>query len=139
VIGINTAHAGGSQNVGFAISIDSVKSVIQDLRDGKNVKVPFLGVESGDVTPAVVRSLNLTTKNGAVVRKVTSGTGADKAGLKPNDVIVAIDGRPVTGPEDVGAEIRRFSPGTTVAVTIERNGSQQDVSVTLGTRPDSLG
>ncbi|MEP6624338.1 MAG: trypsin-like peptidase domain-containing protein [Acidimicrobiia bacterium] len=139
VIGINTALAGGSQNVGFAISIDSVKAVIQDLRDGKNVKVPFLGVESGDVTPAVVRSLNLKTKNGAVVRRVTKGTGAEQAGLKPNDVIVAIDGRPITGPQDVGAEIRRFSPGATITVTIERGGSQQDLKVTLGTRPDSLG
>ena len=139
VIGINTALAGGSQNVGFAISIDSVKSVIQDLRDGKDVKVPFLGVESGDVTPAVVRSLNLKTKNGAVIRKVTNGTAADKAGLKPNDVITAIDGRPITGPEGVGAEIRRFSPGDVVSVTVERDGAQQDISVTLGTRPDSLG
>ncbi len=139
VIGINTALAGGSQNVGFAISIDSVKSVIQDLRDGKSVKVPFLGVESGDVTPAVVRSLNLKTKNGAVVRRVTKDTGAEKAGLKPNDVIVAIDGRTISGPQDVGAAIRRSSPGDIITVTVERDGSQQDLKVTLGTRPDSLG
>ena len=65
--GINTALAGGSQNVGFAISIDSAKSVIEDLRDGKSVQVAFLGVETSEVTPAVAKSLNLTTKTGAVV------------------------------------------------------------------------
>ena len=59
VVGINTALAGGSQNVGFAISIDSAKDVIRALQEGKSVQVAFLGVETSDVTPAVAKSLNL--------------------------------------------------------------------------------
>ena len=139
VVGINTALAGGSQNVGFAISIDSAKAVIAQLRAGKRVSVAFLGVQTTDVTPAIARSLNLTTKNGAVVKEVTNGQAAEKAGLKVNDVIVAIGGNRVTGPEGVGAQIRRFSPGETVEVTVERGGKSESVKVTLGTRPDSLG
>lgn len=139
VVGINTALAGGSQNVGFAISIDSAKAVIAQLRAGKRVSVAFLGVQTTDVTPAIARSLNLTTKNGAVVKEVTNGQAAEKAGLKVNDVIVAIGGNRVTGPEDVGAQIRRFSPGEDVEVTVERSGKSESVKVTLGTRPDSLG
>ena len=139
VVGINTALAGGSQNVGFAISIDSAKSVIAALRDGKSVRVAFLGVETSDVTPAIAKSLELDTKTGAVIRRVTNGAAADDAGLKANDVIVAIGGRPVRGPQDVGAEIRRFAPGDTAPVTVERDGQNQTVQVTLGARPDSVG
>jgi S1-C subfamily serine protease len=139
VVGINTALAGDSQNVGFAISIDSAKSVISALRDGKSVEVAFLGVETTDVTPAVAKSLNLATKNGAVVRRVTNGAAADRAGMKANDVIVAIGGRTVSGPQDVGAEIRRYSPGDEVEVTVERDGRQMTLSVELGVRPDSIG
>jgi S1-C subfamily serine protease len=139
VVGINTALAGDSQNVGFAISIDSAKAVINALKDGKSVRVAFLGVETSDVTPAIAKSLNLTTKNGAVVRKVTSGAAADKGGVKENDVIIAIGGRTVTSPEDVGAEIRRYSPGDTVDVTVERGGQDTTLHVDLGVRPDSVG
>jgi S1-C subfamily serine protease len=139
VVGINTALAGGSQNVGFAISIDSAKSVITALRDGKSVQVAFLGVETSDVTPAVAKSLNLTAKQGAVVRKVTNGAAADKAGMKSNDVIVAIGGHTVNGPQDVGAEIRRYAPGDKVDVTVERDGQRVTLNVALGVRPDSVG
>ncbi len=139
VVGINTALAGGSQNVGFAISIDSAKAVIAQLRAGKRVSVAFLGVQTTDVTPAIARSLNLGTKTGAVIKEVTKGQAAEKSGLQVNDVIVAIGGNRVTGPEDVGAQIRRFAPGNDVEVTVERGGKSESVTVTLGTRPDSLG
>ena len=139
VVGINTALAGGSQNVGFAISIDSAKSVINSLRGGRSVRVAFLGVETSDVTPAVAKSLNLSTKTGAVVRRVTSGAAAEKAGMKANDVIVAIGGHAVSGPQDVGAEIRRYAPGDQVDVRVERDGQQVTLNVKLGARPDSVG
>ncbi len=139
VVGINTALAGNSQNIGFAISIDSVKSVIDQLKNGRQVKVAFLGVSTSEVTPAIARSLKLTTKTGAVVQDVSKNTAASAAGIKADDVIVAIDARPVTSPEDVGAEIRRFSPGDKVDVTVERDGAQRTISVTLGARPDSVG
>jgi S1-C subfamily serine protease len=139
VVGINTALAGGSQNVGFAISIDSAKNVIESLRVGKSVRVAFLGVETTDVTPAVAKSLDLSTKNGAVVRRVTSGAGAEQAGMKADDVIVAIGGRTVSSPQDVGAEIRRYAPGDDVEVIVERDGAQVTLHVQLGARPDSVG
>jgi S1-C subfamily serine protease len=139
VIGINTALAGNSQNVGFAISIDSATDVIQMLRQGKDVRVAFLGVETSAVTPAIVNSLHLTTRTGAFVRNVTSGSGADRAGIKADDVIVAIGDRAVSGPPDVGAEVRRYRPGDTIEVTVERGGKNQTFSVTLQERPDRLG
>ena len=91
------------------------------------------------MTPSIARSLQLTTKRGAVIKEVTNGQAAAKAGLKTNDAIVAIAGNPISGPEDVGAQIRRFSPGDEVEITIERDGKTETVKLTLGTRPDSLG
>ncbi len=139
VIGINTALAGGSQNVGFAISIDSAKAVIDQLRDGKKVKVPFLGVSTSEVTPAIARSQDLQVKRGAWVQELTNGSAADDAGIKQGDVIVKIAGREVTGPEAVGSAIRRFSPGDSVDVVVERDGKLETIAVVLGARPDSLG
>ncbi|MBK5289421.1 MAG: trypsin-like peptidase domain-containing protein [Acidimicrobiia bacterium] len=139
VIGINTALAGGSQNVGFAISIDSAKAVIDQLRVGQKVKVPFLGVSTSEVTPAIARSQNLQVKRGAWVQELTRGSAAADAGIKQGDVIVKIAGRDVTGPEAVGSAIRRFSPGDTVDVIVERDGKTEVIKVVLGTRPDSLG
>jgi serine protease Do len=139
VVGINTALAGNSQNVGFAISIDSAKSVIDALRGGKSVQVAFLGVATVDMTPAIAKSLNVADRSGAVVRQVTNGAAADKAGMKTNDVIVAIGGRKVSGPQDVGAEIRRYAPGDKVDVTVERAGQDVTLHLVLGARPDSVG
>lgn len=141
VIAINTAIAppAEAQNVGFAISIDAAKSVIADLRLGKQVKTAFLGVVTQAVTPAVANQLNLKTTTGALIRSVTPKSGAADAGLKRNDVIIAVGGTAVSSPDEVGAEIRRLKPGDKVSLLVEQNGNQKTVSVTLGTRPNSTG
>ena len=135
VVGINTALAGGSQNVGFAISINGAKRIVDELSQGKAVKTAFLGVQTTEVTPEIVNQLNLGTKSGVVVVKVTAGSGAAAAGLKADDVIVQVAGKKVTTPEGVAAEIRRHQPGDKLNVTIERGGKRQTISVTLGVRP----
>jgi S1-C subfamily serine protease len=91
------------------------------------------------MTPAIAKSLNVAAKSGAVVRQVTNGAAADKAGMQTNDVIVAIGGRKVSGPQDVGAEIRRFAPGDKVDVVVERGGQDVTLHLVLGARPDSVG
>jgi S1-C subfamily serine protease len=141
VIGINTAIANPSeaQNVGFAISIDAAKSIISDLRVGREVKTAFLGVVTQEVTEAVANQLNLATDSGALVRTVTAGSAADDAGLERNDVILAVGGNAVDSPDDVGAEIRRLKPGDKVELLVEHDGDQKTVSVTLGTRPTDNG
>jgi S1-C subfamily serine protease len=137
VIGINTAIANPStaQNVGFAISIDSAKPIIEELRAGRTVRTPYLGVYMERVTPAIRNELGLRTERGAVVLRVVAGSGADEAGLRQGDVILAVADQRVGGPEDVGAAIRRFRPGDRVVLRIEREGRERDVTVTLGTRP----
>ena len=139
VVGINTAIADPqeAQNVGFAISIDAMKSVIEDLRAGKEVRTAFLGVVTQEVTAALAEEENLRTDQGAFVRQITEGSAADDAGLESQDVIIAVGGNQVTSPDELAAEVRRFKPGDDVELLIERDGDQQTLTVTLGTRPDT--
>ncbi len=137
VIGINTAIAdpGDSQNVGFAIAIDSARPIIDQLRAGKDIELAYLGIQSKTVTPAIAKDLNLVTQTGAVIVKVTPGTGAADAGLKVNDVIVAVGSNEVRRADDVGSAIRGQSPGATLKITVERDGARKVIEVRLGAVP----
>jgi S1-C subfamily serine protease len=137
VVGINTALAGDSQNVGFAISIDSAKPVIEELAKGRDVRAPFLGVFTQPVTPAVIDELDLKTRTGAVVVRLTDGAAAAEAGIEVDDVIVAVGDIAVERPNDVGSAIRRYKAGDEVQIVVERDGEQRSIPVTLGTRPRS--
>jgi putative serine protease PepD len=139
VIGINTAVAADGQNIGFAISIDSVQSLIQKLRNGGgDVKAAaFLGVTSSDLTNVlqqVLDRLGITAKQGAFVSQVVPGSGADGAGLQAGDVITEIDGRPVKGSADVKTIVEDHKPGDQVEIRYQRNGQPQTGRATLGSK-----
>lgn len=137
VVGINTAIANPSQaqNVGFAIAIDSARPIIDQLREGSDVKLAYLGVQTRTVTPATAKQDSLTTQTGAIVIKVEPGSAAADAGLKRSDVIVAVDGMQVRRADDVGSAIRGHRPGDNVKITIERAGERQVLPVRLGSVP----
>jgi putative serine protease PepD len=139
VVGINTAIAdpGEAQNVGFAMSIDTVKPIIEDLRSGREVRTAFLGGVTQEVTPALAQEEHLSADSGALVRRLTSGSAADDAGLKTGDVITSVNDTPVGSPDELAAAIRKYKPGDKVQVRVERDGDEKTVTVTLGTRPAS--
>ncbi|HVF14441.1 MAG TPA: trypsin-like peptidase domain-containing protein [Acidimicrobiales bacterium] len=128
VIGINTAVAGrGGQNIGFAIPIDSARTILDRLRSGQAPKaVGFLGVSSQDSTVG---------NRGAEIVDVVVGGPADRAGVEIGDVITGLNGKEVVGSSDLVGHLRELAPGTRVTVTVDRNGNSEDVSVTLGERP----
>ncbi len=137
VVGINTAILADAQNVGFALSIDSVTSIIDDLKAGREVANtrPVLGVETLDVAaidPSVAQRFSITATSGAFVQKVQSGSGAEAAGLQAGDVIIAVDGSRIRTASDVGEAVRAKKVGDTLEVTIEREGKEQTVTATLG-------
>jgi putative serine protease PepD len=140
VVGINTAIIDQAQNIGFAIAIDSVKPLIDDIRTGTAPARPdnaVLGVrtqDAGDLTEAVRTQFRVATDLGAFVVDVDPGSGAAGGGIQIGDVITAIDGEPVAEASDVGAIIRRHQPGDAVQVTLLRRGRELTVPVTLGTR-----
>jgi S1-C subfamily serine protease len=140
VVGIPTAIIGDAQNIGFAIEIDAVKPLIEDIRAGRGEVTPntaFLGVSTvdlADVDPAVRERFGIDTGTdaGALVQDVTPGTAAADAGLEIGDVIVAIDGDDVTTSADVRDAIRAHEPGDEITITVERQGDDQDLGAQLG-------
>jgi S1-C subfamily serine protease len=129
VIGINsqiaTNGADSSSGVGFAVPIDTVKSVVPQLKTAGKIDRAWLGVASTDAAP----------RDGALVREV-SGAPAKDAGLKVGDLIVSFDGRTIASASDLGQAVLTRKPGDTVKVDVQRNGKRQTLSVKLGTRPD---
>jgi serine protease Do len=137
VIGVNTAIAGGAEGIGFALSIDSIGPLVDELREGGGAVRggAFLGVSTSDVddlAPDVVGQLGIRAGQGAFVTAVVPGTAAAAAGLREGDVIVGIDGRPVRSAADVVAGIVAHEPGDEVTIRFERDGEVQTTRSTLG-------
>jgi putative serine protease PepD len=127
VIGVNSqieSEGGGSDGVGFAISSDTVTSVVTQLLASGKVEHAFLGVSVGPPT----------TGSGAQVGSVASGSPATAAGLKPGDLIKAFGGQKILSPEDLIASVNAKQPGDKVTITYTRNGATKTAHVTLASR-----
>jgi S1-C subfamily serine protease len=139
VVGINTAILSDAQNIGFALSIDSIRNIVDDLQSGKQSQTskPLLGVETVNVSgisPELAKRYGITATAGAFVQKVSSGSGAESAGVEVGDVIVAVDGKRIRSAADVGQIVRSKQPGDTLELTWERQGQEQSGTATLGSR-----
>jgi putative serine protease PepD len=119
------SQTGENNGIGFCVPIDTAKAVADKMVAGQPVEFAFLGVSTDPTSTS-------GTSEGAIVVEVTSGTAADKAGLQQGDTITAVNGQQVTDPVELGAAIRSHQPGETVSLTVERDGSEQSVDVTLG-------
>ena len=134
VVGINTAIIADSQNIGFAIAIDSAKPIIDRIQQGGGEitpDTPRLGVTTvplDTVEEAVKNRLGIEAEAGAFVYDIIPGSGAEAAGIQAGDVIVAIDGAPITSNEDLGPAIAQHEPGDEIEVTIERGGDEQTLT-----------
>ncbi|MBI5105175.1 MAG: trypsin-like peptidase domain-containing protein [Solirubrobacterales bacterium] len=153
VLGINSqirTRSGESSGVGFAVPVDVVKRSLDQLRRDGKVRYGYLGVSTKAVYPQLADEFDLGTDKGAWVQEVVRGGPADDAGLRAGgdqrrfqedtwlvggDVIVAVDGRELQRDTDLGVELLRHLPGTTVKLTIVRDGRRKEVPVKLGTRP----
>jgi serine protease Do len=141
VIGINTAIVGGGAGIGFAVPSNMAKLLLPQLEKGQKIRRGWLGVTVQDLTPELAKSLNVPASRGAVVSDVNPDTPAAKAGLKPEDVVVAVDGNSVDSSRALTRSVGFKPPGTEVTLTIYRGGKKQDLKLKLGERPpeDELG
>src|SRR6185295_11451263 len=138
LIGINTAilsRSGGYQGIGFAIPTSLAKSVLEDIIQHGRPLRGWLGVEAQGITAETQRSLNLKTTTGVVVTGVIRNGPAHKAGLKPGDVITAIDGKKITDAREAMVAILSRRPGVQVALTILRNGETLTLQATTVEQP----
>jgi len=137
LIGINTAifsASGGSEGVGFAIPALQAVDVADELIDQGFVRHALLGITGFDLTAAAAEQLGVDAE-GAVVDTVQPGTGADAAGLRSDDIVIALEGKPVRSMTELVVALRQFDPGDTVGLTVLRDGERLEVSVELGERP----
>jgi serine protease Do len=140
IIGINTAIVGQAyQGISFAVPSNAARDVYEQLKAGHPVVRGYLGVNLLPVTPDLARRLGLKTLKGAIVTGVAPSSPAAKAGLKPQDVVIAWDDRPVEDDTLLRLLVARTKVGTTVPATILRNGEEMKLDVTVAQRPTQLG
>ena len=138
LIGINTAifsRSGGSMGIGFAIPVSTAKMVLEQIVKNGSVTRGWIGVEVQEITPPVAESFKLGSTRGALIAGVLRGGPADKAGVKPGDVLVEIGGKPVLDPAAMLNLVAALAPGSAAKVKLKRQGHDVDASVTVGRRP----
>ena len=149
VIGINTAVAADSTGIGFAIPIDIAWPIMSQALAGEELARPYVGIRYQLVDAKLKDEKQLDVDNGALIGPATTaggeelpaiepGSPAETAGLMDGDVVLVLEGQAVDTEHPLDALLVSFRPGQTVTMTIDRDGRQMDVQVTLGTRPDNL-
>jgi serine protease Do len=135
VVGITTAISAQASNIGFAVPISQVVAVLPQLREHGTVARGYIGVGLRTVTPTLRRALRLDPEEGALVEDVTPDTPAERAGLRPYDVVVGADGQPVHSDEDLTRHVSGRQPGTLTSLEVWRDGEMKRVFVKLRDRP----
>ncbi|MCX8007843.1 MAG: trypsin-like peptidase domain-containing protein, partial [Coriobacteriia bacterium] len=141
LVGIPAAiftDTGADDGVGFAIPVKTAARVATEIIETGSAKHPFLGIEGMTVTPDLVAEKGLPVEEGAYVVNVTKGTQAEKAGIKPGDVIVKLDDTPIRSMDDLLLAVRRREVGESVTLSLWRGGKQIEISMKVGVKPKDL-
>jgi serine protease DegQ len=138
LLGINTAiysRSGGSLGIGFAVPVSTARSVLESIITTGTVTRGWIGVEPQDVTPEIAESFGLEQKSGAIVAGVLQGGPADKAGIKPGDILVRVNGEDITDTTRLLNVIAQIKPGSDAKVRLMRKNKEMDLTVMIGKRP----
>jgi len=138
LIGINSqilSPSGGNIGIGFAIPSNMAKNVMDQLIKGGNVRRGVLGVTVQPVTSDIAANLGLKEMNGVIVSSVQAGSSAERAGLKQGDVITKLNGVAVNDGNAFRNRVAGTQPGSSISLTVLRDGHEQELTATLGERP----
>jgi serine protease Do len=141
VIGINTAifsESGGYMGIGFAIPINMARNIEQQLKENGKVTRGYLGIYGQDVTPDMAELLQLKSSQGVIVASVEKGSPADKAGLENHDVLLEMNGEKVESYDAFRNDVAAMKPGSSLRLTVLRDGKNREIEVTLGERPKEV-
>lgn len=141
LIGISSAiysESGASDGVGFAIPVNTAVDIAEQLIESGSAQHPFLGIVGRDVTPGIAKEENLPVDQGALIIEVTKGTEAEKAGVKPADIIVELDGNRIRSMDDLILQVRRRDIGDTVTLKLFRGGKEMEIEMKVGIKPKNL-
>jgi len=139
VIGINTmiySQSGGNIGIGFAVPVNIAKSTADQLIDKGKVEHGYLGVYFQELTEESIKTLDLKVEYGMLVNSVFENSPAEKAGIKAGDIIIELNGKPLKKSSDLTLPIGNSKPGTTVNLTIIRDGKKMSIDVILGVRDE---
>ena len=135
VIGINTAINYGSENIGFAVPVETLRSVLPQLRDIGRVRRGYLGMGVNDLTAEAAEAFGLDSTDGALVASINEGTPAEKGGLKVGDIVLQVDDQKVENTRGLIDYVSLQGPDTEVELEVLRQGERIKRSVTLAERP----
>jgi len=134
VIGINAAISSRASSIGFAVPISGATAILPQLRAKGRVSRGYIGVYLRDVDPELQRSLKLAVGRGALVQDVTGGSPADRAGVRPYDIIVSLDDEEIGSDDELIREISARTPGSPARLRLVRDSHDQTVIVKLAER-----
>ncbi|MHB1131591.1 MAG: S1C family serine protease [Chloroflexota bacterium] len=142
VVGINTLGAGGdgdvvAQGIGFAIAVNSARPIADQLATTGKAAHPYIGVSLVPLNPTIIAKLGLSVTEGVILTQVGPGSPADKAGLRAQDVITAVDGQKTVDETELGRYLIKRKPGDMVKLSVTRGSEQRTVEVTLAEKPTS--
>jgi serine protease Do len=139
VVGMNTAifsRSGGYMGIGFAIPVNMVKHIRDQLIDSGSVTRGYMGVMIQDLTPELAENFELETNKGVLISQVTKDSPAEKAGLRQGDIVIEFAGAPVDSVGPFRNRVALSPPGSEQKMTILRDGKRKTIKITLGTLPD---
>ena len=138
LVGINTAiysQSGGSMGIGFAIPISLAKSIMEQIIKSGAVTRGWIGVEMQEITPELAESFGLPNTKGALIAGVMRGGPADRAGIRPGDILLMIAGKPVSNSQGMLELIAGLTPGSESQLKIRRDSKELDLPVAIAKRP----
>src|SRR5688572_28900996 len=138
VIGINTAlisPTGGNVGIGFAIPAEQVSPIVDQLRRGQRVQRGYIGVALQNIDESLATALNIERNRGELIRSVTPGGPAERAGIRQGDVVISVAGQPVTPDQTLAYLVSRQAIGARIPMELIRNGQRQTVQVAIASRP----
>jgi serine protease DegQ len=138
LLGINSAiysQTGGSVGIGFAIPVSTAKMVLDSIVKHGQVVRGWIGIESQDITPELADSFGLARSSGAIIAGVVRNGPADRAGVRPGDILLAVEGKAVKSTGEMLNLIAQLAPGAKAKLTLMRQNREATVDVTVGKRP----
>ncbi len=138
LMGINTAiysRSGGSMGIGFAIPVSTAKIVLDGIVKDGQVTRGWIGVEPSELSPELAATFGVKASEGVIITGVLQGGPAAQAGVRPGDVIIEVDGKPVQSVSALLTAVAALRPGTAAPFVLQRGDARQEIQVVPGTRP----
>ncbi len=138
LIGINSAiysQSGGSVGIGFAIPVTTARSVLEAIIKSGQVVRGWIGIETQDITPELADSFGLARDSGAIIAGVVRNGPADRAGIRPGDILLEVQGKKVASTAEMLKLIAQLPPGAKATMTLVRKNREASVDVIVGKRP----